>query len=68
MTRTIEIMPASLKVSLICQVVGCGLREHVGKKGSGPKSAEHPQGRSGFRDLTPFSNDAFQEAVTAARR
>ena len=32
------------------------------KKGSGPNSAKHPQGRSGYWDLTPFSGPGLSSA------
>ncbi len=37
----------------------------VGKRGSGPQSAKHPKGRSGFWDLTPFPTPFFQPALFA---
>ncbi len=37
-------------------------------KGSGPKSAKHPKGRSGFWDLTPFPPPAALRRKAIVRR
>ncbi|TWT74055.1 type I restriction-modification system subunit M [Allorhodopirellula solitaria] len=37
------------------------IKAHQMKKGSDPDSAKHPQGRSGYRGPTPFSNDPSRE-------